>query len=132
MFKMRLICSLLNLMNSFCCVCRNLSYRITEADRRSIGSRRVTGKQRGGHQRPADHRRTEGQQTAVLSKPVTMTTSSTHLSLISDLLYMLCPCSQFYLCNIYIFLFDSLSAHMLLPWIKFYRIWLVYWLPEFL
>ena len=50
---------------------RNLPHRLSETDRRAVCPRRVPGKQRGGHQRAADHGRPEGGQTAVLSEPVT-------------------------------------------------------------
>jgi len=49
---------------------RNLSHRITEADRRAVSPRRFPRKQRGGHQRSAHHRRAAGRQAAVLPKPV--------------------------------------------------------------
>lgn len=50
---------------------RNLPHRLAETDRRAVRPRRVPGKQRGGHQRATHHRRPEGEQTAVLSEPVT-------------------------------------------------------------
>ncbi|XP_009866807.1 PREDICTED: ras-related protein Rab-11B isoform X2 [Apaloderma vittatum] len=44
---------------------------LTEADRRSVCARRVSWQQRSRHQCPTNHRRTEIQQTPVLSEPVT-------------------------------------------------------------
>ena len=53
-------------------LCRNLPHCVTEADSRQICAWWVSGQQRSGHQRPSDHWRAEGQQTAVLPKPVTL------------------------------------------------------------
>lgn len=50
---------------------RNLPHRLAETDCWAVCPRRVPGKQRGGHQRATYHRRPEGEQTAVLSEPVT-------------------------------------------------------------
>lgn len=51
---------------------RNLPDCISEANIRQIGTRRLSRQQRCGHQRPPNHGRTEGQQTPLLSKPVTL------------------------------------------------------------
>lgn len=51
--------------------CRDLPHRFTEADRRPVGTRRVSRQQRSGHQRSAHHRRAKRQQTPVLPEPVT-------------------------------------------------------------
>lgn len=56
----------------FCCHCRNLPHRVTEADSGQICTWRVSRQQRGGHQCSPDHWRAEGQQTSVLPEPVTL------------------------------------------------------------
>lgn len=50
---------------------RNLPHRLAETDCRAVCPWRVPRKQRGGHQRATHHGRPEGEQTAVLSEPVT-------------------------------------------------------------
>lgn len=54
-----------------CSHCRDLPHCFTEADCGPLCTRRVSWQQRCGHQCPTNHRRTEIQQTPVLSEPVT-------------------------------------------------------------
>lgn len=111
--------------------CRNLPYRISEANIGQIWKWWVSRQQRSGHKSPPNHKRPERQQTPLLPKPVMLMFPVwlSEFPLFTPGLFQLSCCCQLYLSWV-LWQHDSCMTFLSLFFAGFFCFFVVFWFQK--